>query len=304
MGFGDLMTDMVSIYKKGGKKYEKIPASVQRGGIYITNASKILVESGDFVYRQMSNGGEEFFEVIDPGFYEALHGIPATYQMKVRKIANVEARQLLLTAKNENQNMDNMKSETWKQRLYERFEQLGYSRVKSDMEMTGGMRDIGGPPENRELAWKWLQEQEAKHVSTKTAVPASDTHIADSRLEELRALKSEDFDFLKLIRLCEEINLAYAAGACFATAMLTRAILDHIPPLFKANVFSEVANNYASGGRSFKEAMQGLENASRKISDGHLHGQIRKKEALPTPQQVNFAAQLDLLLAEIVRVFK
>jgi hypothetical protein len=33
--------------------------------------------------------------------------------------------------------------------------------------------------------------------------------IADSRLVELRGLVSPDFDFRKLIRLCEELNTAY-----------------------------------------------------------------------------------------------
>jgi hypothetical protein len=48
--------------------------------------------------------------------------------------------------------------------------------------------------------------------------------------------------------------------------------------------------------------MQNLDASARKIADLHLHGHIRKQEALPVPQQVNFAQGLDLLLAEIVRI--
>jgi hypothetical protein len=48
--------------------------------------------------------------------------------------------------------------------------------------------------------------------------------------------------------------------------------------------------------------MEWLEKAARKIADGYLHGHIRAKETLPEPQQVNFAAQVDALLAEIVRI--
>ena len=40
----------------------------------------------------MSNGGEETFEVIDPGFHERFHGIPAGYQMEVRQLGIPEAR--------------------------------------------------------------------------------------------------------------------------------------------------------------------------------------------------------------------
>jgi hypothetical protein len=121
-------------------------------------------------------------------------------------------------------------------------------------------------------------------------------------LAQLRALSSTRFDFKKLIRLCEEINTAYSAECYFATAMLTRGLLDHVPPIFGKNTFSEVANNYAGGGKSFKETMHHLENAARKIADTHLHMPIRNSETLPVAQQVNFAAQLDVLLSEIVRI--
>ena len=88
----------------------------------------------------------------------------------------------------------------------------------------------------------------------------------------------------------------------FATAMLTRGLLDHVPPLFGTNTFSQVANNYGGGGRSFKDTMHHLENAARKVADAHLHMPIRRSETLPTAQQVHFASQLDVLLAEIVRI--
>lgn len=126
--------------------------------------------------------------------------------------------------------------------------------------------------------------------------------IADSRLAELRALSSAQFDFKKLIQLCEEINTAYGKACYLATAMLTRGLLDHVPPIFGKAKFSEVANNYSGGGRSFAEMMHRLENAARKVADAYLHNPIRKTESLPTPQQVNFAAELDMLLSEIVRI--
>lgn len=126
--------------------------------------------------------------------------------------------------------------------------------------------------------------------------------IAESRLLELRTLVSPDFDFRKLVRLCEEINLSYGHQSYYSTAMLIRGILDHIPPVFGFKTFSEVANNYAGGGRSFKETMHHLENTSRKVGDAHLHMPIRKSETLPTAQQVNCGQQLDVLLSEIVRI--
>jgi hypothetical protein len=137
-------------------------------------------------------------------------------------------------------------------------------------------------------------------VGVKVATPGDLELIADSRLDELRALTSPAFDFQKLIRVCEELNVTYREGCYFATAMLTRSLLDHVPPLFGKKSFDEVASNY--GGKSFKGTMQHLQNASRNVADGHLHQQIRKSETLPTAQQVNAAQQLDALLDEIVRI--
>jgi hypothetical protein len=187
---------------------------------------------------------------------------------------------------------------------FEQWEKLGVKRVKSDLENTGGMREVGGTQEVRDMAWKWVEMKEAQATKIATAHAAASrlTVIADSRIAELRALASGQFDFKKLIRICEEINIAYSEGCYFATAMLTRGLLDHVPPVFGLKTFSEVANNYAGGGRSFKETMHHLENAARKVADAHLHMPIRNSETLPAPQQVNFSPQLDVLLSEIVRI--
>ncbi len=185
---------------------------------------------------------------------------------------------------------------------FDRWEKLGLDRVKSDLVQTGGMRDVGGPPEVRELAWEWVGMKEAEAAANQSDPAATLTLIAETRLNELRALSSSEFDFKKVIRLCEEINLAYAVECYLATAMLIRGLLDHVPPIFGKAAFAEVANNY--GGKSFKDTMHHLENASRKVADAHLHMPIRKSETLPTAQQVNCGQQLDVLLSEIVRISK
>jgi hypothetical protein len=107
----------------------------------------------------------------------------------------------------------------------------------------------------------------------------------------------------KLIALCEELNVTYRSQCYHAVAALVRALLDHVPPIFGGKSFSEVANTYA-GAKSFKECMQRLDGAGRKIADAHLHTQIRASEVLPTRTQVNFSNEVDFLLAEIVRVLK
>jgi hypothetical protein len=106
--------------------------------------------------------------------------------------------------------------------------------------------------------------------------------------------------YRKLVKFCAEINITCREGCYFATAMLIRGLLDHVPPIFGKKDFDEVANNY--GGRSFKGTMQHLHNASRSVADGHLHQAKRKSETLPAAQQVNCGQQLDVLPEEIVRI--
>ena len=145
---------------------------------------------------------------------------------------------------------------------------------------------------------------ESGHTPPVEPVPPTGglTIIAESRLKELRALRPAQLDFQRVIRLCEELNSAYSQGCFFATIMHTRSLLDHVPPVFGKTKFTEVVNNYSGGGKSFTESMQRLEDAARKIADGHLHTPMRAAETLPTAQQVYFGRQLDALLAEIVRI--
>lgn len=88
--FDDFATDNISIIKSNGQRYDGLRASVQRDKIFFENAS-ILVEPCDLIQRNMSNGGVETFEVIDPGFVEAIMDFDAHYQMRVRKMGIPEA---------------------------------------------------------------------------------------------------------------------------------------------------------------------------------------------------------------------
>jgi hypothetical protein len=150
-----------------------------------------------------------------------------------------------------------------------------------------------------------IQEQEYKNQNPQK-IETHKTPISPfidlQRLEELREISSTEFDLVKLIRICEELNNCWSEECIFAVAILTRAILDHIPLIFGYKNFTQVANNH--GGKSFKKSMQHLENSLRNIADAHLHSQIRSKETLPTKTQVNFSNDLDVLLGEIVRVLK
>lgn len=123
------------------------------------------------------------------------------------------------------------------------------------------------------------------------------------RIVELESLETTRFDISRLAQMCKELNICFSQRCYYATAMLTRSILDHVPPIFNMGSFEEIANNY-SGTKSFKASMLHLGKSSRAIADASLHTQIRNKETLLTATQVNFSNDLDVLLAEIVRLLK
>src|SRR3989344_1996017 len=80
-----------------------------------------------------------------------------------------------------------------------------------------------------------------------------------NRIKELKTIKSDYFDISKLIRFCEELNSAFSLENFLSTAMLVRAIADHIPPIFGKTSFTEVANNH--GSKSFKDSIKNLDNS-------------------------------------------
>ena len=133
--------------------------------------------------------------------------------------------------------------------------------------------------------------------------PNKPSYVESSRLAELRAIAARAWDLKRLTRLVEELNTAHENDCHMAVAMLVRAVADHVPPIFGCKTFNEVANNY-SGTKSFRGSMQHLNQSLRSVADAHLHVQIRPSEVLPTGAQVDFRADLDVLLGEVVRVLK
>ena len=170
------------------------------------------------------------------------------------------------------------------------------------MQGMSGTLSLAGLKAVRELvtgAAKRIARKAAERPAAPLASPAAH-YVSASRISELKSLHGR-YDARRLVRLCEELNAAHRSECHMTTAMLVRAIADHVPPIFSCSNFGEVANHYA-GSKSFRGSMEHLQNSLRHIADGHLHTQIRRSEVLPTAQQVDFAADLDALLAEVVRI--
>ncbi len=66
------------------------------------------------------------------------------------------------------------------------------------------------------------------------------SYLDSSRLDALRTIKNAAFDCTRLISMCEELNECAARGNAHAVIFLTRAILDHVPPVFGLSSFAEV----------------------------------------------------------------
>lgn len=131
---------------------------------------------------------------------------------------------------------------------------------------------------------------------------ARDNFIHPHRINALENIQSNKFDLSKLVVICEEINDNWSSENIFTVGLLLRTMINHVPPIFNDayTTFDHVVANY-SGSRSFKENMTHLNKSLRTIADGYNHELISKKEILPTPNQVDFRQNIDLLLGEIIK---
>ena len=173
-----------------------------------------------------------------------------------------------------------------------------------------GLEDAIADKQRKELEREAQMKSQQAAMSSSLAyakayesVSGGPKYVNETRLQELRELQPRDFDLTRLIRLIEELDVAYDEGCYMSVAMLVRAIVDHVPPIFGKKSFTDVANDQRNP-KSFREAMEHLQKSLRKVADLHLHVQVRSKEVLPNENQVDFRSPLDLLLAEIVRLLK
>src|SRR5713101_3991228 len=90
--FGTLLNETLTLRKKSTGHLHKFRANVQpsRSLIFTDNAS-LPVEEGDSIDRALSTSVETY-TVVERGYYQAVHGVPAHYQMKVRKNIGEESK--------------------------------------------------------------------------------------------------------------------------------------------------------------------------------------------------------------------
>ena len=86
--FEQMQKDEVSLIKTDGTRINNIRSHVSPKKIYISDGS-LPIEEGDKILRILPNGLEEYYVVIDRGYFSgASHNYPAHYQVEVRKETN------------------------------------------------------------------------------------------------------------------------------------------------------------------------------------------------------------------------
>jgi hypothetical protein len=117
-------------------------------------------------------------------------------------------------------------------------------------------------------------------------------------LLRLKAVQGARLDPRKLVKMCEELNDAYARGNYISSALLLRAIINHVPSVFGASIFSEVVSQ---SGRSIKAILARLNDDARPIADLHTHILMRQTEHLPTKNQLeSYKASFEVLIQEVL----
>ena len=82
--FDQLARDKIRVAKPDGTYSPWLKAVVARKKIFIPSADTVI-EEGDIIERETSQGVTEHYDVKEATFHEDFHGIPANYQLGVEK---------------------------------------------------------------------------------------------------------------------------------------------------------------------------------------------------------------------------
>ena len=129
-------------------------------------------------------------------------------------------------------------------------------------------------------------------------IAANSAFLNTGVLSNLMSLRDKKFDTRKLAKMCTELNDAYSRGNYISCALLLRAIINHVPPVFAATTFAQVV---ANSGRSIGAVLSRLNDDARPIADFHTHILIRSTESLPTKNQLEpYKPATEILIQEVI----
>ena len=121
-------------------------------------------------------------------------------------------------------------------------------------------------------------------------------------LENIKAIEESGsvFDCSRLVRYCLEINDNYEKGNYASVGFLSRAIIDHIPPIFDKDTFAQVAAHAGERHTSFKKSCETLDNSLKNIVDRSIHKKMNSMDVPPFKEEINFSQDLNTVLARVV----
>lgn len=127
--------------------------------------------------------------------------------------------------------------------------------------------------------------------------PVAD-YVDAGLISGLSAVRDCPLDTRKLVALLSELNVNYAAGQPYACLMLIRAIMDHVPPIFGHDSYSNIVDQLKLARTDKNYLTQLLK--SRFLSDDVLHRHIGRRPDItamhdvPNRMSVNALARLAL----------
>ncbi len=139
-------------------------------------------------------------------------------------------------------------------------------------------------------------------ISAQPHVLHSTEFVNKQVIASLMAQSTDDCDTNKLVRCCEELNFAFASGNYYSCAMLTRAIIDHVPPLFDEIDFKSVAAHWPNN--AVKKQLEHLENVTKQVGHIALHTRIKRNASPLNQTSIDCRQPLDTLLKECIRRLK
>ena len=138
----------------------------------------------------------------------------------------------------------------------------------------------------------------AEDPSYASTAAANGAFLDNDVLLKLKAVENPRLDPRKLVKMCEELNDAYARANYISAVLLLRAIINHVPPIFGAETFSAVV---AQSGRSVRSILSRLNEDARPIADLHTHVLMQRTEHLPTRNQIEpYKASFEVLIHEVL----
>ncbi|MGW1622301.1 hypothetical protein [Streptomyces sp. NPDC002172] len=131
--------------------------------------------------------------------------------------------------------------------------------------------------------------------------PSALVYVDESLIKELEAKHSTTkWSLNKLIQLLRELNSNYGMENPYACHALLRAILDHVPPVFGANNFEQLASSPPQAWKQTdKDYLRQLKNFKPQGHDA-LHRQIRESADLIKMGYMPPQAWLDALLRLVI----